>query len=48
MKNAEIKIRISQIEKENIKVRAELKGMSMSEYILYCVRIVSERKREIE
>lgn len=38
MKNSEIKIRISEQEKENIKLRAELKSMSMSEYILYCIR----------
>lgn len=39
MKNAEIKIRISEIEKKSIKERAELMQMSMSEYILYCIRI---------
>lgn len=38
MKNAEIKIRISELEKEKIKKRAEEMQMSMSEYILYCIR----------
>lgn len=38
MKNAEIKIRVSEVEKESIKKRAIEKQMSLSEYILYCVR----------
>ena len=38
MKNAEIKIRISEFEKDRIKERAEAKQMSMSEYIISCVR----------
>lgn len=38
IKNAEIKIRISEYEKESIKKRAIEKQMNLSEYILYCVR----------
>lgn len=43
MKNSEIKIRVSEQEKENIKIRAELKSMTMSEYILYCIRKNEEK-----
>lgn len=44
MKNTDIRLRISEREKESIKERSAAMQMSMSEYILHCIR---EKEKEI-